>query len=113
MNQNRTPTAMQKLAFEKTLEVVGNKSNTRPMGTIMKEVGYADSMAKNPQKLTGSLGWRLLLATIDDDVLLKRLYELALCDDKRTSLSALQECFRLKGYHPDKDPKSIELFNDL
>lgn len=60
-------TARQVMAFDKTVE------NGGVVSSAMLEVGYSPAMAKNPQKLTESIGWRKLMDEhLKDDVLLRK-----------------------------------------
>jgi hypothetical protein len=107
------PTLKQKTAFSKMVEKVGKHENTS-MGKIMLESGYTPAMAKNPQKLTNSTGFRMLLAQVEDKPLLERLVEMALGTDKRTSLDAIKTILiDLKGYGQEKTTKIIGLFESI
>jgi len=65
-------TAKQKGVFNKMVENGGN------MGKAMREAGYSESMAKNPQKLTRSKGFQELMDKngLDDLALVKKHKEL-------------------------------------
>jgi len=65
-------TIKQKTAIKKMVENGGN------MGKAMKEAGYSDAMAKNPQKLTESAGFQELMnqAGLSDQELLSKHSEL-------------------------------------
>ena len=63
-------TEKQKKAFVNSLENNGNISKS------MKEAGYSDNYAKNPQDLTKSKGWQELLEeNFPDDLIQKKLKE--------------------------------------
>ena len=101
------PTIKQELSFKKLVEKVGNHKPTT-IGRIMRQCGYSDSMAKNPQKLTKSKGWEFLLSKIDDNKILAKVYEIAMGKDKRAALAAAIEIFKLKSRYPKPD---IEQFS--
>jgi len=91
-------------------------SNKEPilLKEIMLEAGYSKATAKNPElNLTGKLGWKMLLNTIDDAPLMKKLSEIALSKDKRASISAIQEIFKLKDRYPATKNKIVGLFDKL
>lgn len=110
------PTLRQKAAFEKILE------NPRPIGTVMREVGYSENTIVDPQNLTKSKGWLELVAEyLPDNVIAERHRELLdkrevvvvrdgkesrveLTDQPHSDVKgALDMAYKLKGsYAPDK-----------
>ena len=94
-------TINQKNAFKKTVERI--KDNKRVvMGEVMRESGYSNETALKPRLLTKSKGWNELLAQIEDDKILERLYEIALDkNDKRATLQAVDMLLKLKDKYPD------------
>lgn len=69
-------TIKQKRAVDKTLENLGSDS-PKTMGTILKESGYADTIAENPQIITTSKGFKELLEeALPDSLLTERHKEL-------------------------------------
>ena len=85
------PTRKQKLAVAKMVENGGNASRA------MIEVGYSPATAKNPDKLTNSIGYAELMdAFLPDDMLLR-----ALSDDiekkEGNRKPELELAFKLKG----------------
>lgn len=69
-------TIKQKRAVDKTLENLGSDT-PKTMGTILKESGYADSIAINPQIITESKGFKELLEeALPDSLLTQRHKEL-------------------------------------
>jgi len=94
------PTTKQKLAFGELLRKIesGESFNLK---TIMLDSGYTEATAKNPEKnLTGKTGWQLLLAQIDDKMILAKFYEILFSDDKRSSMDAGKELLKLKDKYP-------------
>lgn len=67
----KEPTLLQRKALKATLENGGNVSKA------MKDAGYSEAMAKNPQKLKESDGWKELMKSVglDDKSLLKKSKE--------------------------------------
>ena len=60
-----------KRVFTKKLESVG-----KPLGQIMREEGYADNTADNPQRVTETKSWEMLLEEyLPDDLLTKTAQE--------------------------------------
>ena len=94
------PTIKQKLAFKNLLVALKDKSPFE-LKEIMIEAGYSKATAHCPEKnLTSRDGWKTLLSRIDDEPLLSRLKEIAVDSDKRASISAIQELFKLKDKYP-------------
>lgn len=92
------PTLKQKKAFKAALE------NGGVVSRAMAEAGYSDSMAKNPQKLTTTPGWKELMDThLPEDHLAERHRELLDSPKGETANKALDMAYKLKGsYAPDK-----------
>ena len=81
---------------------------TRPYKAIMKEAGYSDSSAINPQQaLLSSDGWKELLAEIDDRPLMKKLTKLSNSKNESIALKAIKELLALKDRYP-KEKKSVK-----
>lgn len=112
------PTIRQKKAFAKTLE------NGGVVSSAMLEADYSPAMAKNPQKLTESLGWQELMKIyLPDDKLARKHEQLLEDDEANVQVKALDMAYKLKGsYAPEKsvnlnlsgeirhlDPKAVEL----
>ena len=53
-----------------------------------------------PKMLTNSRGWKELLTQVDDKELLQQVYEIALSEDKRSALAAIDMVWRLKDKYP-------------
>lgn len=100
-------TIKQKQAIKKIIENRGNVSKT------MKEVGYSEATAKNPKNLTNSKGWKQLLSQIDDQVILDKIYEILVQEDKRSSLAAADMLLKLKDKYPQKATKLEGLFKSM
>ncbi len=99
-------TIKQQLALKKVMENRGNVSKS------MREVGYSQMTAKNPKNLTESRGWQeLLRMIINDEVLVQRIYEIALQEDKRASLQAIDMLLKLKDHYPAGKLK-LQTYND-
>jgi len=50
-------TLRQKLAASKMSENIRNGKLVKPMGQILKESGYSESVCKHPDRVTGARGW--------------------------------------------------------
>ena len=94
------PTTKQKLAFSELLKLL-QEGSPFDLKSIMLKAGYTEATAINPgENLTNKTGWQQLLAKIDDKPLLDRLREIATSEDKRASISAIQELLKLKDRYP-------------
>lgn len=101
----KKPTTKQKLAFQKLTESVA-AGKPKSMGLVAKEAGYGTGIQHNPHMLTNSLGFRQLLAKIDDNEILNKVVSIAIdTSDKRASLAAADMIFKLKDRFPDKKIK--------
>lgn len=100
MAKRKKPTIMQKKAFNNVIDTLQRKEPVL-LSKIMTDAGYSKATSQNPTKnLTGKLGWKMMLADIDDQPLVNRLKEIAMDSDKRASISAIQEIFKLKDKYP-------------
>ncbi len=104
-------TYKQKLAASKLVENGGN------IGKAMIDAGYSPKTAKTPQKLTNSMGFRLVLDKLIPDIeLLKKHKELLYANkissfdfgkgreayvkpDYRIRIKALDMYYKIKGYY--------------
>lgn len=69
------------------------------VSNTMRKHGYSDSSSK-ALKVKETKTWKALLEEVDDNVLLEKLKEIAKDSDKRASISAIQELFKLKDKYP-------------
>ena len=106
------PTIKQRQAFKKVSESIGNKQPIS-IGKAMRESGYSQSTSKTPQRLTDSKGWKELLAAIDDNEILEKIYSILMDSDKRSALSAADMLLKLKDKYPQKASKLVGLFEDV
>lgn len=92
------PTIRQKKAFAKTLE------NGGVVSTAMIDAEYSRAMAKNPQKLTESKGWKELMDKhLPDDRLAQKHEQLLEDEESNVQVKALDMAYKLKGsYAPEK-----------
>lgn len=96
----RKPTIKQKIAFTKLIEKIENKEPIK-MGEIMLQSGFSKVTAVNPGKnLLEKVGWQQLLAKIDDSVILERINNILIDEDKRASLQAADMLLKLKDRYP-------------
>jgi len=104
-------TENQKRVFANVLERV-RKGQKVSISAEMRKVGYSKETSKKPSKITKSLGWKELLAQIQDEPLLTRLNEIALDNkDKRANIEAIKEIFKLKDRYP-KQKLAVEIFEE-
>lgn len=54
-------TTKQKIAAKKLSENIRNQRSKKPMGKILKEAGYSESVSKSPQRVTETKGWKELM----------------------------------------------------
>ena len=94
------PTIKQKLAFKNLLVALKDKSPFE-LKEIMIEAGYSKATAHCPEKnLTSRDGWKQLLSLIDNKPLIDKLKDIATDSDKRASISAIQELFKVQDLYP-------------
>jgi hypothetical protein len=105
-------TARQKLAFRKLSEKVRDQKPV-VMGRIMREVGYSKQTSLKPKKLTESAGWQQLLGRVDDFPLITQAFNIALAEDKRASLQAIDMLLKLKDRYPAGKLKVQEYQEEL
>ena len=106
-------TIKQKLAFNEMISALGNN---RPleMREIMLKAGYREATAKNPElNLLSKAGFKRLLDMVDDSVLLAKSYSIAMDQDKRASLAAIDMILKLKDRYPDKKLRFGRLEEEL
>ena len=106
-------TEKQKLAAELVSEKTG-----RPLGEIMREVGYAEITSLNPESLTTSKGWKELMDEYLPDKLLASKHQALLNKlDKEGEIDAnavgkaLDMAYKLKGKNAPE--KTIHLNIDV
>ncbi|MFA5652248.1 MAG: hypothetical protein WC933_02695 [Candidatus Paceibacterota bacterium] len=84
------------------------------MGAVLREAGFSKETSLKPKLVTETKGWKFLLAQIENEPLLERLKELALCDDKRISHEACKTILLdLKGLGAEKTTKIVGLFEKI
>ena len=90
-------TLKQKKALELTLVANGGKSKAE----ILRDAGYSPAVVKNPERVFGSDYFRAVLhELVDDRALIERVNEIALDEDKRSSLQAIDMLLKLKDRYP-------------
>jgi len=100
-----------KNVFDNTLKDVRNGKKVSISGAMRKE-GYSESSCK-ALKVTQTKTWETLLKEIDDDVVLKRVFEILMGDDKRSSLTAADMLLKLKDKYPAQKSKIMGLFQAI
>lgn len=91
-------TRKQKAAAAKIMENAGNVSKT------MREVGYSENTAKNPNELTDSKGWKELMKEwLPDDMVLQRHEQIIQEGEDKDAVKGIDMAYKLKGaYAPEK-----------
>jgi NAD-specific glutamate dehydrogenase len=108
-------TLKQKTAIKKTINNIKNKT-LQPMGQVMLEAGYKESVSKKPQILTNSNAWKEAMASIDYAEQLRQLEEMADISknkDKDNALRSKKMLFDLGDKFPRKESKLLGLFGDF
>lgn len=86
---------------KKALELVLVDNGRSSKGDILRKAGYSEAVALQPSKVFGSDYFRAVLHEIvDDRALIKKVNEIALDDDKRSALNAIEMLFKLKDRFP-------------
>lgn len=107
------PTIAQKMAFNNILEQMA-KGKRPCVSTALRSAGYAPSTVRKQRDITQSKGWKELLASIDDGVLMDRVREIALEKaDKRASLQAIDMLMKLKDRYPAGKLKVTEFDQEI
>lgn len=113
MGKKVNPTIKQRTAFKKLLQAI-EKGKGTSFKEIMIDSGYSEATAINPGlNLTSKEGWKKLMRQINDDVILARLYEILISDDKRSSLTSADMLLKLKNKYPKGELKAVAMFTDL
>ena len=96
----RQATVKQRRLYSLLLDNAGNPK-PESMRSLMLRAGYSPSAADNPQRAVLSTPtFQALLDLINDDELLARARDIALDDDKRASLAAIEMLLKLKDRFP-------------
>lgn len=92
-------TIRQKKLVRKISENLG-----KPLGEAMREVGYSEEYANNPQQLTRTKGWQELSEQLlPDKPLLQRLKQVINNKNDNVAIKGLDTAFKVKGrYAPEK-----------
>ena len=84
----------------------------RPLSQMMRDAGYSEASARNPQKLRKSKAFTEVLGQIDDSAVLEAVYETAIDrSDKRAHLAAADMIFKLRDRFPAGKLK-VQAYND-
>lgn len=87
--------------------------NGGKMKSAMLEAGYSPAYAKNSQKLRASGSFKDLLELISDNEIVDKIKEIALGEDKRACLVALDMLLKLKDRYPAGKLKIQEYQEEL
>lgn len=86
-------TSRQKKLVRKISENLG-----KPLGEVMREVGYSEEYANNPQQLTRTKGWQELMEQLlPDEPLLQRLKQVINNKNDSVAIKGLDTAFKVKG----------------
>ena len=108
-------TLKQKTAIKKTITNISNKT-IQPMGEVMLEAGYKESVSKNPKLLTDSNAWKFAMASINYTKQLTQLEDMADTSknsDKDNALRSKKMLFDLGDKFPQKESKLLGLFKGV
>ena len=109
----KTGTIKQKLAFKNMIRAIETGEDVS-MGKIMVKSGYSKNTAIAPHfNLISRKSFQELLATIDDNVILQRFYDILTDEDKRASIAAGVELLKLKDRYPANKLKVSQYEGEL
>lgn len=106
------PTKRQKQVIEKAKQVIEN-GQTLSVSKIMREVGYSESTARNPQIITDSKAWQEVIKELPLGMHLQQLSDLGdtrLNQDKDIALKAKDMIFKLTDKYPKGETKIVGIF---
>lgn len=98
--KTKRPTIKQQRAFNIMNEKLVNGGRDLKKSIILREAGYSEAIVKNPDRVFNSLYFQEALAQIDDRMILNKIEEIALSEDKRTALEGCKEIMKLKSRYP-------------
>jgi hypothetical protein len=106
-------TIKQRKAVKKFVENLG-ESSPKSAGKILKEAGYSEVQAKNPAQVLDSKGFQAVLNTyIKEDDVIEKFKDHINCNDRRVSLQAIVEYFKLANKYPAKKVKVEEFKREV
>lgn len=114
MEKVKTTIAKQRIkaVFNDSLENVRNGKTADVSGNMRKH-GYSKSSAR-ALKVKQTKTWQGLLAQVDDELLLNKLYQIATdIKDKRACMEAIKEIYKLKDKYPANKYKAEGFDNEL
>jgi len=111
--QGKKPTIRQKNFFHLLLEAMA-KGEPFTLKDLVVKAGYSQSTAIAPSyNIIEREGFQKLLAKIDDEIVLAKVWEVLLGDDKRSSLAAADMVLKLKDRYPAQKSKVMGMFKSL
>lgn len=93
-------TVQQQRAFMEYLKNIENTDDAFDKPTkkkILKKAGYSDSVAEKPEEVFGSKGWEQMMQMIDNTPYLAKLHDIAMSEDKRSALKAIDMLLEIQG----------------
>jgi len=107
------PTIKQELTFAAMLNAIENGEGFN-LKDLMIKSGYSKNTAVNPGKnLIKKEGWQQLMAQINDEIILAKIYEVLFAGDKDSTLKAADMLLKLKDKYPAQKSKVFGLFQTL
>lgn len=96
---------------KKALKIYTEAEGNITKGDALIKAGYSASVARSPSRVFSQEIFQHLLEDIPDKGLTEKLHSLALGDDGRTSLGALDMIFKLKDRYPQNKLR-IDMFKE-
>ena len=100
-----------KNVFDNTLKDIRSGKKVSISGAMKKE-GYSESSCR-ALKVKKTKTWETLLKSVDDEIILKKIYEILQGDDKRSSLTSADMLLKLKDKYPAQKSKVMGLFQAI
>lgn len=92
-------TTRQKIAAKKLSENIRNQGSKKPMGKILKEAGYSESVSKSPQRVTETKGWKELMEEYFPNEYIYKIHKKIL--DKKEIIVYKGEFIKTRQPHSD------------
>ena len=107
--------AMARVVSEQKQRKVLNSVMTegKSMKRAMMDAGYSETYAHASTNMTETKSWRKILAEVNDENVMSRIYEILEDTDKRASLQAADMILKLKDKYPSNKSKTINYQVDM
>ena len=100
-----------KNVFNDSMENI-RKGKSPNISSAMKKEGYSESSCR-ALKVKKTKTWENLLKSVDDEIILKKIYEILQGDDMRSSLTSADMLLKLKDKYPAQKSKVMGLFQAI